>query len=268
MYKKPQYIAIGLVVALAVILLSLPAQRKAQLKRWIGTVFVIGFGASETTESLADRTRTAVTPRKVLKKQIEDLQEEIQLLRLQNKENESIARENAQLRALQGWKERSPWNVRSAQVIGRDPANWRRMIFIDLGMQDGLAENMPVMTNDGLVGRVSSVGVTLSQVLLIGDPNCQVGALVESTGESGIIGPAASTTSDPMLVNLRHISADSEIQPGNRVITSGLGTIFPKGVPIGSIAHTRTDESGLTMKVGVKLFVNLKQLENVWVLMK
>lgn len=268
MYKKPQYIAIGLVVTLAVILLSLPAQRKTQLKRWIGTVFVVGFGASKTTESLADKTRVAVTPRKVLMKQIEDLQEEIQRLRLQNKQLESITRENAQLRALQGWKERTPWTVKSARVIGRDPANWHRMVLIDLGIQHGIAENMPVMTTDGLAGRVSAVGQTQSQVLLIGDPNCQVGALVESTGESGIIGPAPSATSDPLLVNLLHISADSEIQPGNRVITSGLGAIFPKGIPIGTVVHARTVESGLTMKARVKLFVNVNRLENVWVLTK
>lgn len=268
MYKKPQYIAIGLVVMLAVILLGLPAQRMTQLKRWIGTVFVVGFGASKTTESLADRTRAAVTPRKVLMKQIEDLQEEMQRLRLQNKQLEFITRENTQLRALQGWKGRNLWNVKSAQVIGRDPANWRRMVLIDLGVQQGIVENMPVMTIDGLVGRVSAVGETHSQVLLIGDPNCQVGALVESTGDSGIIGPAPSTTSDPSLVNLLHISADSEIQPGNRVITSGLGAIFPKGIPIGSVVHARTEESGLTLQARVKLFVNVNRLENVWVLIK
>ena len=268
MYKKPQYIAIGLVVALAVILLSLPAQSRAQLNRWISTLFVVGFEASETTESLADRTRAAVTPRKVLTKQIEDLQEEIQRLRLQNKQLESVTRENTQLRDLLAWKKQTPRNVKSAQVVGRDPANWHRMVLINLGVQHGMIENMPVMTNNGLVGRISAVGETQSQVLLIGDPNCQVGALVESTGESGIIGPATSTTSDPKLINLLHIAADSKIEPGDRVITSGLGTIFPKGIPIGSIVHARTEASGLTLKARVRLFANVNRLENIWVLMK
>ena len=142
------------------------------------------------------------------------------------------------------------------------------MVLINLGAQNGILENMPVRTNHGLVGRVSAVGETQSQVLLIGDPNCQVGALVESTGEAGIIGPATSATSDPKLINLLHIAADSGIQPGDRVVTSGLGTIFPKGIPIGSIVHARTGESGLTLKTRVRLFADVDRLENVWVLIK
>jgi len=267
MFKKPQYIAILLTLVLAGILLSLPAQRKSQLKRWIGTVFVIGFGASKTADSAADRARVAATPRKVLGKQLADLQEENQRLRLQLKQAEVVARENDRLRAALSWKQQTRWSVKLAKVIGRDPSNWHQVIHIDLGTRDGIRENRPVMTNEGLVGRVSSVGVTRSQVVLIGDPKCQVGALIESTGEAGVIEPGQSTNLGPGIVALSYIAGDSELKPGDRVLTSGLGPVFPKGIPVGTVVHARTLNYGLTKDARVKLHVNFNRLEHVWVLM-
>jgi rod shape-determining protein MreC len=79
----------------------------------------------------------------------------------------------------------------------RDPANWWRTVQIDLGSRDGVTDNLPVLTADGLVGRVSSVGLTRSQVVLIGDPNCRVSALVENPAhDTGVIsasGPLDNT---------------------------------------------------------------------------
>ncbi len=267
MFKKPQYIAILLTLALAGILLSLPAQRKTQLKRWFGTVFVVGFGASRSAEKAAEKARVAVTPRKVLGKQLADLQEQNQRLRLQLKQTEVIARENDRLRSALGWKKQTPWSVKLARVVGRDPSNWHRVIHIDLGTRNGVTENMPVMTNDGLVGRVSSVGVTRSQVVLIGDPNCQVGAMIEATGEAGVISPGQSTRLGPGIVALNYIAGDSELKPGDRVLTSGLGPVFPKGIPVGTVIHARTLDYGLTKDARVKLHANLNRLEHVWVLM-
>ena len=67
----------------------------------------------------------------------------------------AIARENDQLRALLGWQRQAPWKLKLANVVMRDPANWWRTVQIDLGSRDGVRENLPVLTADGLVGRVS-----------------------------------------------------------------------------------------------------------------
>jgi len=266
MLKKPQYLAILLTLVLAGILLSLPAQRKAQLKRWFGTVFVLGFGASKATEAVADKARVAVTPRKVLGKQLADLQEENQRLRLQLKQAEVISRENDRLRAALSWKTQTRWEVRLARVIGRDPSNWHRVIHIDVGSRDRIAENMPVLSNEGLVGRVASVGVTRSQVVLIGDPKCQVGAILEPSGEAGVIEPGKTGNLGPGIVALSYIAGDSEIKPGDRVLTSGLGPVFPKGIPVGTVILARSLDYGLTKDARVKLHANLNRLEHVWVL--
>ena len=146
----------------------------------------------------------------------------------------------------------------------RDPANWWRTVQIDLGSRDGLRENLPVLTADGLVGRVSSVGLTRSQVVLIGDPNCRVSALVENPAHDiGVI--SASGPLDNSLVELTYLSGNADLKPGQNVVTSGLGGIFPKGIPIGQIVDAQPVEFGLYTEARVKLSANLGALEQVWV---
>jgi rod shape-determining protein MreC len=147
----------------------------------------------------------------------------------------------------------------------RDPANWWRTVQIDLGSRDGLRENLPVLTADGLVGRVSSVGFTRSQVVLIGDPDCRVSALVENPAhDMGVVN--AGGLLDTSLVDLTYLSGGANLKPGQNVITSGLGGIFPKGIPIGQVVDSRPVEFSLYTEARVKLSVNLGALEQVWVL--
>src|SRR5579863_116252 len=113
--------------------------------------------------------------------------------------------ENDRLRALVGWEKQQPWKFRLAQVVTRDPANWWRTVEIDLGSRDGMTTNMAVLTMDGLVGRISSVGYTRSQVILVGDPKCRVSALVKDPAQdTGIL--SASGPLDSSLADLTYLS--------------------------------------------------------------
>ena len=101
----------------------------------------------------------------------------------------ALLNENNRLRQLLGWKKQHPWNLKLASVIARDPANWWQTVQIDLGKGDQMQTNLPVMTSAGLIGRISAVGPTSSEVTLIGSPNCRVSALVddvEGRRESGV----------------------------------------------------------------------------------
>jgi rod shape-determining protein MreC len=176
-----------------------------------------------------------------------------------------MARENDQLRALIGWQRQTPWKLKLANVIVRDPANWWRSVQIDLGSRDGLRENLPVLTPDGLVGRVASVGYARSQVVLLGDPNCRVSARVENPAHDiGVIG--ASGPLDTSLVELTYLSGNADLKSGEGVVTSGEGEIFPPGIPIGQVVDSRAVEFGLYTEARVKLSTNLGALEQVWVL--
>ena len=97
---------------------------------------------------------------------------------------------------------------------------------------------MPVLTSDGLVGRISSVGYARSQVVLVGDPGCRVSArVVNPARDLGIV--TAGGPLDNSLVNLTYLSGDANLKSGQAVVTSGEGGIFPPGIPIGQIVDSR-----------------------------
>jgi len=138
-------------------------------------------------------------------------------------------------------------------------------VQIDLGSRDGVQTNLPVITDAGLVGRVSSVSTTHSQVVLVGDPNCRVSALVENASrDMGVL--IAGGTLDTSLVELTYLASSANLKSGQSVITSGLGGVFPKGIPIGQIVYASSVEYGLYTDAQVKLNANLGSLEQVWVL--
>ena len=267
MFKQKNYLALGAVVFVAIVLLSLPTRATARLKLAVGSWFLPLFGLANAGQQLPADLADSVLPRRELLKQIDNLRRENQQLKEQQIQTVAIARENDQLRNLFGWQKQAPWKLKLANVVMRDPANWWRTVQIDLGSRDGIQTNQPVLTAEGLIGRVSSVGYMSSQVVLIGDPNCRVSALVENnTHDMGVL--SASGPLDTSFVELSYLASSANLKPGQNVITSGLGGIFPKGIPIGKIVDAQSVEYGLATEARVKLNANLGALEQVWVLFK
>ncbi|MGA2852761.1 MAG: rod shape-determining protein MreC [Verrucomicrobiota bacterium] len=265
MFKRKHYLALGAVTLVTALVLSLPSRAVSHLKLGIGGLFLPLFGTVHAVRQLPDRAADVLLPRSELLKEIETLQRENQQLKVQNLQAAATARENDQLRALVGWQRRQPWRLKLASVVLRDPANWWRTIQIDLGKRDGMVENLPVLTSDGLVGRVSSVGYTRSQVILVGDPGCRVSArVVNPAHDMGVISPGGPL--DNSLVNLAYLSGNANLKPGQDVVTSGEGGIFPPGIPIGQVADSGQAEFGLYTEARVKLSANLGALDQVWVL--
>jgi rod shape-determining protein MreC len=265
MLQKPHYIALGVVVVLTLIILNLPDRTSARLKLSIGSLFLPLFGLKASAQGLAGKTGDVTLSRRELIQQNETLRRENQQLRLQAMQGEETLRENARLRQLLGWKSKQRWNLKLANVVLRDPANWWRTVEIDVGRRDGITNNMPVLNPDGfLLGRIASAGLTRSQVVLLGDPNCRVAARVENeTGDTGIIGTAGPLDSE--IVEMGFLSKNANLKPGQNVRTSGEGGIFPKGILIGRILDVRSGDYGLNNEGRVKLAANVSALEEVWV---
>jgi len=263
MLKRPHYVAIGAVVLLTLILLNLPSHTAARLKLAVGSLFLPLFGLANSADQLANKSGDAITTRTELLRQNESLRRENDELKLQNMQAQETARENARLRQLVGWQQAQPWKFKLGKVVSRDPANWWRTVQIGLGNRDGLRPNLAVMNMDGLVGRVSSVGLTRSTVVLIGDVNCKVAAYVVETRDMGVIG--AMDPFDNSLVALGFLSPGAKLVPGQTVKTSGVGEIFPAGITIGKIADSRQIDFGLSTEARVKLSANLSALDEVWV---
>jgi rod shape-determining protein MreC len=265
MFKRKNYLALGAVVLVAALVLSLPASATSRLQLVISSWFLPLFGLANATQRLPADLADNALPRHELLQMIDSLRRENEQLKVGAIQAAATRRENDQLRSLYDWQRQMPWKLKLANVVMRDPANWWRSVQIDLGSRDGLRENLPVLTVDGLVGRISSVRLTSAQVVLLGDPNCRVSALVEDPAQDiGILN--ASGPLDSSLLDLTYLTGEANLKPGQNVITSGLGGVFPKGIPIGKIVDAQPIEFGLATGARVKLNADLGALEKVWVL--
>lgn len=265
MFKKPHYIAVGAVVLLALVLLNLPPHAAARIKLAIGSLFLPLFGLASGAQTALNASADAVTSRGELLRQNETLRRENEQLKSLLQQAQEAAKADARLREQVGRLRANPWKVKLAHAISRDPANWWRTITIDLGTRDGVRVDLPVRTAEGLVGKISSVSLDRAQVVLLGDPNCKVSAVVETPArDQGILGVAGSPF-DGALVQLDYLARSAAVKPGQTVLTSGDGGVFPKGLPIGTVAEARPASSGMFMQAQVKLFANLAGLEEVWV---
>jgi rod shape-determining protein MreC len=269
MLKRPHFIALGLVALLALIILNLPHQAASHIKLAIGGLFLPLFGLSKSSQQLARQAGDAVTTRAELLRQNEQLRRTNQALQLLASQADATLQENNRLRDLLNWQRQSPWNdrLRLASVIARDPANWWQIVQIDLGSRDGIKTDLPVLGATGeLVGRVSSVSLTRSEVMLVGDANCRISARIEKNGQTGIIIGGASTV-DHTLVTLSYLSGVGNAKPGQSVVTSGMG-IFPGGIRVGQLAEeSHMTEQGFA-EVTVKLWADPGALDEVWVLLQ
>jgi rod shape-determining protein MreC len=265
MFRRSHYVALSLIVLLTLVVLNLPGPTVARLKLAFGSLFLPLFGLAGSAHQLAGAAGDALMPRGELVRLMERERRENQRLQLQAMQAEEVARENARLRELVGWQRQTPWKLKLARVVLREPANWWRTVQIDLGSRDGLRVNLPVLTTRGLVGRLSSVSLTRSQVTLLGDPNCKVSVRVENESrDTGVVG--ASSPLDPGLVTLSYLSRTTNLKPAQLVVTSGQGGIFPRGIPVGKIVDIQPVDYGARIEGRVKLAANLNSLDEVWVM--
>lgn len=191
-----------------------------------------------------------------------DLKLEIERLRLEQVRLNEDAEQARRLQALLGFKEQFISQTLPAQVIGSSGSEQSRSIYIDKGDHDGIKQGMPVITADGIIGKVLRVFGTTSQVLLIDDQTSGVGAILETSRLQGVLrGTPAGE------IVLEKVTADETVQPGEKVLTSGGDQVFPKGLPVGTVTKVST-ASDLFLNVRVKPAANLSKLEEVLVITK
>lgn len=265
MFKKKRYILLVIVAVIAFVLLNLPASTVSRLRLAIGSQFLPFFGLANVSRDAAGSTADLALSKTELVRQNELLRRENAQLRAVGLQANQLGLENERLRKAVGWQAQRPWSMKLARVIVRDPANWWSTVQIDVGSQHGIKANMPVMTIDGLVGRVNAVGLTRSQVVLIGDPNCRVAAQVENEArDGGVTGDASPLERE--FIQLNYLARNAVIKPGQRIITSSLGGNYPSDIPIGAVVDAKQVDYGLSTEARVKLFAALGSLEEVWVI--
>lgn len=194
-----------------------------------------------------------------------ELEERVAELEGELRRAEELRLENERLKHLLKFMEDNSdsYQTLAARVVARDPGNWFGTVVINRGERDGVREKMPVVAPEGLVGRVLTVSSTTSEVLLITDPRSSVGSMLQSIREPGIVEGVVSGSSTLRMVT---ISKNADVRPGQVVITSGVGSIFPKGIPIGTVVKVKHESSGLFKEASVRPYVDLDRLEEVLVI--
>ena len=164
------------------------------------------------------------------------LKQHVQELEVELKQKAELAAENTRLRSLLQLKEQSKYNLLTARIIGRDPSVWFDSSIVNRGTFDGVALNMPVVTNGGIVGRVTAVSPLTAQVDLITHDKSGVGAIIGQIGESNALG-VVNGTSKKDLLEMKYVSGTVNVQVGQSVFTTGQDGIYPAGLKIGEIVN-------------------------------
>ena len=177
-----------------------------------------------------------------LEKDNANLRVENRSLRATNEALRDVEHEVNRLRHALNYRQRSEFKLVPAQIITRDSATWWRTITINRGREDGVESDMPVLTDEGLVGKTTTVSANISVILLVSDENCRVAATVEGTREQGIVtGERVAGAVAPML-DLNFLSKQADLKPGQKVYTSGVGGVFPSGLLVGTVQTFRVRE--------------------------
>ena len=194
-------------------------------------------------------------------------------------ENEHLKAENARLRqetyhASEGLQELArlhtlvrfddKWDfpIVTSRVVGHNPGRFLTTLVINRGTHHGVKENMPVMSMNGLVGKISKAMLTHSRVQLLVDPNLKLSVLERRTRVVGFL-----ESVDGHLLSAM-IPSHAGVAEGDTLITSGLGGIFPKGIPVGTVHKVRKADLDVMSLMDVKPFQEFSTLEEVFVMQK
>ena len=199
-----------------------------------------------------------ILPFASLREENRRLRERISLLNRKIEELKIVSSDNDRLKELLDFRKTIPFTTIPAQVIGRDPSNWSNSLIIDKGLNGGVRQNKGVLSTKGLVGRVLEVGRYSSKILLITDPNSKVGVMVQRNRQGGIL-----TGLPGGRCRMIYIALDSDVASGDKVITAGFGTIFPKDILVGDVVRVDKEPGRLYKSAVVKPAEDLSRLEEI-----
>lgn len=219
------------------------------------TVFM-PLAAIQGTISAHLRLEEILEENRLLKAELEQLRQEITSYR-------EAAIENRRLRQMLKIKESMTARMIVANVVGFDLSPWKAVIKVDRGRSDGVRRNMPVLTGAGVIGRVLEVTPSYSNVILLTDYDSRIAAIIQRNRARGILkGQGRSECT------LEYVEKGVDVEPGDRIITSGLDGIFPKGLLLGEVAEVNPGPPGdLFQAIKVRPYSRLDTVEGVLIML-
>lgn len=197
-----------------------------------------------------------------IREENERLKEELRKYKAATTSYREAVATNVRLTKLLEFKETLPPPTLTAQIIGRDPSQWFKTLIIDRGSSDGVENGMPAVITEGIVGQVVNTSPHYAKILLANDPNSAIDAVIQKNRIQGIIKGNGSS------FDLYYVLKNAEVALGDQVVTSGVGTVFPKGLLIGTVSAVTKNRHGMFQNITVQPAVDFSQLEQVIIVMK
>ena len=192
----------------------------------------------------------------------EKLRKEIDKLIRQNNELTEQLRQKGRISDLMDYQQKRQLKSVVATVIGRDATQWARVVFIDKGTQDGIRENLAVVTHAGVVGHVIQAGVNTSKVMLVMDGRSAMDTLF---GDDRVAGIVVGTGME--FCEMKYVPITAEVNVGDQILSSGLGGIYPKGLVVGTVISITKATQGLFQEITIAPSADFSRLEEVLVLL-
>ncbi len=216
-------------------------------------------GAQATVSKVRELQQRYVTL-KGLASENEALKKRIVELETENNQLLEADATNRRLRALLDFRQQLPSRSVTASVVGNSASPWFHTLILDKGSADGVSKGMAVVSPLGVVGQVIEATSRSAKVLLVTDPYSAVDVLVQRSRARGIV--SGSLDNGPIM---KYVKRSEDVQPGDRLISSGLDGIFPKGLLVGVVTQVQKKNFGLFQYVGVTLAVDPDRIEEVLV---
>ena len=252
LWKHRQNLIFLLLVLFSLIAISLSSQRRFYLARRVNRAILAPF------QMVIARVDYFLQ----LKKENEQLRKSNFLLNLDLYRLEEAKRQNRRLEALLEFSRRSSVHFIASRVISGGLGEKAHVFLIDKGAHDGLVPNLPVLVPEGLVGKTVEVDPNRSLVQLFSHPEFRVSAKPRGKEDRAIVGSGPDNEMYMFNIPLRN-----QLEPGDLIVSSGMGGLFPKGIPVGRIVELEKEvEMGIQMRAKMEPAVNLDKISEVFVL--
>ena len=263
--NRPLYIAL----ILAMLFLAFALDRlgyMAPVRNVVQTALApLRAAMAASAQELAQEFQTSPDVRALQARNVE-LEALTNKLMIENAQLIEIERENELLRQLLNFTRNNPqFTYEAASVKGRsigfDPTNLLYFVYVDVGTRAGVAEGMPVITDRGLVGRVTAVGPNSAQVLMLIDPASSVNAILQNSRLTGVVRGHIDGT-----LSMERIPPNEKINPGDIVLTSGLGGNFPDKLVIGQVTEVIQRDQDMFQQARIRPTVDFGKLETMLII--
>lgn len=236
-------LAVGgaLVLVTTAFLTAQPRAERTAPERWFADALapargLVAAGARRLGEGMENLRRLGE-----IRRSYEELLQENRQLRLELSMLAGLDAENRELRRQLGLPAPARHRLLAADVIQRDPSRWHAQVVINRGRADGVDRAMAVVAPGGAVGQVESVTERTAVVALLTDVRSAAGGLVVRTGDLVLVEGAGRGE----LLHVRALTPDATFEPGDQVVASGLGGVYPRGIALGTIREVREGPAGL-----------------------